>query len=257
MTTSNRIEDLSREELIALIRRLADEVEKLRKENEGLKRKGHRQATPFSKGVRKADPKRPGRRKGEGRFEKREAPPELDTDIGVEASTPERCECGGTVKLERMEEATVVDVPPVPAPVVTRYSVPVCRCESCGRTARGQAPGLGPNQYGATAHRLGPRVKAMAHMLHYGLGIPVRKLPQVLWELAGIRVTASALTQDALKQSGAEGPVGQQYQVLRDRMRDCAVVHTDDTGWSIGGTSLSHGLLLRRYSGVPDPLPAS
>jgi transposase len=128
-------------------------------------------------------------------------------------------------------------VPPVPAPLVTRYAVPVCRCQSCGKTVRGQAPGLEPDQYGATAHRLGPRVKAIAHTLHYGMGIPVRKLPEVLWELAGIRVTASALTQDALKQSAADGPVGQQYQVLRDRMRDCAVVHTDDTGWSIGGTN--------------------
>ena len=237
MTPTNRIEDLSREELIALIRRLADEVEKLRKENEELRRKRHRQAAPFTKGVRKSDPKKPGRRKGEGRFEKREAPPATETDTRVEASIPEHCRCGGSVKVERIEEATVVDIPPIPAPVITRYTVPVCRCESCGGIVRGQAPGLEPDQYGATAHRLGPRVKAMAHMLHYGLGIPVRKLPQILWELAGIRVTASALTQDALKQASTESPVGQQYQELRDRMRTCAVVHTDDTGWSIGGTN--------------------
>lgn len=237
MAPLNRIEDLSREELIALIKRLADEVEKLRKEIEELRRKRHRQATPFTKGVRKPDPKKPGRRKGEGRFEKREAPPVMEADIRVEASMPEHCRCGGRVKLERIEEATVVDVPPVPAPVVTRYTVPVCRCEACGGIVRGGAPGLEPDQYGATAHRLGPRVKAMAHMLHYGLGIPVRKLPQILWEMAGIRVTASALTQDALKQAAAEGPVGQQYRELRDRMRNCAVVHTDDTGWSIGGTN--------------------
>ena len=242
-TPSNSIEDLKREELIALIGKLAAEVEKLRaeveklrKENEELRRKGHRQAAPFTKGVRKPDPKKPGRRKGEGQFKKREAPPVAESDVRVEVSMPGRCRCGGQVKLERTEEATTVDVPPVPAPVVTRYAVPVCRCEACGGVVRGQAPGLEPDQFGATAHRLGPRVKAMAHTLHYGLGIPVRKLPQVIWELAGIRVTASALTQDALKQASAEGPVGQQYQVLRDRMRNCAVVHTDDTGWSIGGT---------------------
>lgn len=124
MTPTNRIEDLSREELIALIRRLADEVEKLRKENEELRRKRHRQAAPFTKGVRKSDPKKPGRRKGEGRFEKREAPPATETDTRVEASIPEHCRCGGSVKVERIEEATVVDIPPIPAPVITRYTVP-------------------------------------------------------------------------------------------------------------------------------------
>lgn len=236
-TPSHKIEDLSREELIALIRKLADEVEKLRKENEELRRKRYRQAAPFTKGFKKPDPKKPGRRKGEGQFQKREAPPAAETDVRVEASMPERCRCGGQVSLERIEEATMVDVPAVPVPVVTRYTVPVCRCEVCGGVVRGQAPGLEPDQLGATAHRLGPRVKAIAHTLHYGLGIPVRKLPQVLWELTGIRITASALTQDALKHASAEGPVGRQYQTLRDRIGGCAVVHTDDTGWSIGGTN--------------------
>ena len=109
-----------------------------------MKRKG-RQAAPFSKGVKEPDPKKPGRRKGEGRFVNREAPPERETDIRVEVSTPEFCECGGPVKMERMEEATVADVPPVPAPLVTRNAVPVCRrCESCGKTVRGQAPTRSP-----------------------------------------------------------------------------------------------------------------
>ena len=53
-----KIDDLSREELIVLIGKLADEVEKLRKENEELRRKRHRQAAPFTKGVRKPDPKK-------------------------------------------------------------------------------------------------------------------------------------------------------------------------------------------------------
>jgi transposase len=54
--------------------------------------------------------------------------------------------------------------------------------------------------------------------------------------MTGIRVTASALTQDALRQS-ARGPMGQQYRVLREAMRHRAVVHTDDTGWRIAGVN--------------------
>jgi hypothetical protein len=72
-----------------------------------------------------------------------------------------------------------------------------------------------------------------AHELHYGMGIPVRKVPRVLLALTGVQVTASALTQNAMKQS--EGAVGAAYEQLRRQMRECAAVHTDDTGWRIGG----------------------
>ena len=132
-----------------------------------------------------------------------------------------------------MDEATVVDTPKKPEPVVTRYAVPVCRCRKCGRKVRGQAPGLAPGQTGATAHRVGPKVMAAAHELHYGMGIPVRKVPGVLLELTGVKVTASAITQDAMKQS--EGAVGAAYEKLRNQMGEAPFAHTDDTGWRVGG----------------------
>ena len=135
--------------------------------------------------------------------------------------------------LERVDEATVIDIAKKPEPVVTRYSAPVCRCQKCGKQIRGQAPGLAPDQAGATAHRVGPDVMGTAHELHYGMGIPVRKVPGVLMALTGLEVTASAITQDAMKQSA--GLVGAAYEKLRSEMRESWAVHTDDTGWRIGG----------------------
>jgi transposase len=76
-------------------------------------------------------------------------------------------------------------------------------------------------------------VKALAHSLHYGHGVPVRRLPAVLREMTGIEITQSAITQDALKQ--AERAVGTAYQQLRAQVRRAPVVYTDDTGWRIGG----------------------
>jgi hypothetical protein len=98
---------------------------------------------------------------------------------------------------------------------------------------RGHHPDLGPDQYGATAHRLGARVRAAAHLLHYGVGIPVRKVPAVLHALTGVRLTQGALTRDALQH--AEGPLGTAYEGLRASMPEAPVVHTDDTGWRVGG----------------------
>ena len=135
--------------------------------------------------------------------------------------------------LERVDEATVIDIAKKPEPVVTRYSVPVCRCQKCGKKIRGQAPGLATDQAGATAHRVGLNVMAAAHELHYGMGIPVRKVTGVLKALTGLEVTASAMTQDAMKRS--EGGVGAAYEKLRSQMRESRAVHTDDTGWRIVG----------------------
>ncbi len=76
---------------------------------------------------------------------------------------------------------------------------------------------------------------AAAHTLHYGVGIPVRKVPWVLQVLTGVKLTQGAITQDALRR--ARGPVGMAYEGLRAVVRDRPVVHTDDTGWRVGGES--------------------
>jgi hypothetical protein len=225
--------DLSREELIALIREQQRVIEQMGEEIERLKRSGYRSAAPFSTGKRKSDPKPPGRKPGQGCFRFRAAPEQAPQEV-IQAEVPPQCpRCGGTLERVGEEWATTTDVVVNPQPRVRGYRVPVCRCRQCGKPVRGTAPGLAPDQAGATAHRLGPGVKAAAHVLHYGVGVPVRKVPQVLKELTGIGITQSALTQDALRQ--AQGKVGTQYQQLRTSIATAPVVHTDDTGWRVSG----------------------
>ncbi|MGH9499843.1 MAG: IS66 family transposase [Terriglobales bacterium] len=227
------VESLSREELIALLLEQQRLIEALRAEIERLKRGQHRPAAPFSKGKPKANPKRPGRKRGKGPFRRREAPAQAPSQMET-AEVPPVCPfCGGRLEQEGEETATTTDVPAQPQPVVTLYRIPVCRCQQCKRPVGGTAPGLAPDQYGATAHRMGAGVMAVAHTLHYSVGIPVRRIPAVLRELTGVTVTQSAITQDALRR--AEGAVGAAYKQLRDRVREAPVVHTDDTGWRIGG----------------------
>lgn len=224
---------LSREELIAVIREQQRVIEQLREEIERLKRSGHRSAAPFSKGKGQSNPQRPGRKPGQGYFRFRTAPEQAPQEVITAAVAPQCPDCGG--KLERIGEewATTTDVVVHPQPRITGFRVPVCRCRQCGKRVRGTAPGLAPDQAGATAHRLGPGVKAAAHVLHYAVGVPVRKVPQVLKELTGISVTQSALTQDALRQ--ANGKIATHYQQLRTGMASAPVVHTDDTGWRVAG----------------------
>ena len=233
MSPGAPLDELSREELIALIQELVRQNDELRAEIERLKRSQHRQAAPFSKNQPKAQPKKPGRKPGQGVFAHRRAP-RLPADETVWAQVPAACpSCGGQLEQESEEIATTTDLPLHPQPVVTEYRVPLCRCRSCGKRVRGTACGLAADQVGATAHRVGPGVMAAAHALHYGIGVPVRKVPAILAELTGVSVTQSALTQDALRR--AQGPVGEAYESLRSGVREAAVVHTDDTGWRIGG----------------------
>jgi len=228
------------------VEELEREIKRLQAENEGLKKKiedleeelraSKRQAAPFSKGQRKANPKPPGRKAGQGHFRYRPAPAEALGGEIVEAAVPAACpSCGGALAVETEEWASTTDVPVQPQPVVTRYRVPVCRCQQCGKPVRGTAPGLAADQFGATAHRVGPGVKAAAHALHYGVGVPVRKVPMVLKELTGITLTQGAMTQDAMRRGEAE--VGARYQQLRQDVRKAPVVNTDDTGWRVNGST--------------------
>src|SRR5213076_1570090 len=141
--------------------------------------------------------------------------------------------CGEALREDRVDLAALTDLPPQPRPIVQPYRVWVYRCPICETTVRAPHPDLAPDQSGATAHRMGPRVMAAAHATHYGLGVPVRKVPAVLRLDTGVRLTQSAITQDALRR--LSGPIGQEDQVLRDQVPASDVVSTDDTGWRVGG----------------------
>ena len=215
-----------------------DEIDRLRQENEQLRQElkaaGRRRTRGQSK--RKVKRKRPGRKAGQGRFTFRNAPADTAAS-GPPQEVPvtvTQCPCcGGELRWERTDQVTVTDIPEQPQPEVKSYAVEVRRCERCGQRVRGQHPEVAADQYGATAHRVGPRVKAAAHVVHYAMGVPLRKVPAIVREFTGVQVTQSALTQDALKK--AEGVVGNAYQELRAGVATAPVAYTDDTGWRIHG----------------------
>src|ERR1039457_7649057 len=105
-----QVEELERE-----INRLQAENEGLKKKIEGLEeelRASKRQAAPFSKGQRKANPKRPGRKAGQGNFRYRPAPAEAIGGEIVEAAGPAGCpSCGGGFEGEAGEWGTTTELP--------------------------------------------------------------------------------------------------------------------------------------------------
>src|SRR4051812_35047143 len=199
--------------LRARVEELLVENAALRAQVDQLARGSKRQAAPFSKGQRKAQPKCPGRKPGHGRFTFRTLPtPDQWTAPPIEVRLPDpACSCCGEPLHEhRVDLAAITDLPPQPKPIVQPYRVWVDRCPGCETTVRAPHPDLAPDQFGATAHRMGPRVMAAAHATHYGLGVPARKVPAVLRLYAGVQLTQSAITQDASRR--VAGPIGSQYR---------------------------------------------
>jgi len=129
--------------------------------------------------------------------------------------------CGGPWEAPEEELVSNTDLPVQPPPEVRTFLVEKRCCQRCGKTVRGRHPAVAADQYGATAHRVGARAK------------PQRKVPQVMRKLSGLEITQGALSQDAQKQTA--GAVGEAYRQLRTEIRQAPVVHTDDTGWRVGG----------------------
>jgi transposase len=232
----------TRDELEQEIRELRDlleealaEIERLRRSLEAAVRAGKRQASPFRRRSRKANPKSPGRRKGEGAFRHRGGPDASSVSeppIRVHVEDEECPGCGGPLEHEKVDEVSVTDVSEAPKPQTRVFLLDVSRCARCGRRVRARHPAVAPDQRGATAHRVGPTAMAMAHTLHYGLGVPVRRTPEILRELLGISLTQGAITQDAARR--VKGSVGAIQERLRASIRTAPVVYTDDTGWMVG-----------------------
>jgi hypothetical protein len=227
-----RLESLNREQLIQIILDQHRMIEELRAEIEQLKRRGG--AAPFSKGTHKTDPKPPGRKPGQGYFRFRNQPEVASGSEPVRVPVGGCCpDCGGALGEAREELVSSTDIPEQPRAEIRCYAVETRQCRQCGKSVRGSHPDIAEGQRGATAHRVGPRIKALAHVLHFAHGVPVRKTPAILEELTGIRLTQGAITQDAMKQ--ADGIVGARYEQLRALVREQPVIHTDDTGWRVGG----------------------
>jgi transposase len=228
-------EGMDRDELLREFKRIVEllirqqaEIEALKKENERL-----RQGRGHTKGkVRRSQARAAAT--GVGPHRRRGAPHPSGNERTIEVTCTEICcpHCGGDLDEGTWEQASTTDIPKAPPPEVTHFNVQARTCKRCGRKVRGRHPELAPDQQGATAHRLGDRVMAVAQTLHYGFGVTQRKVPTILKELTGIEVTQGALSQDASRRACHLEP---EYQRLRERIQKTAVVHTDDTGWRVGG----------------------
>ena len=243
-------EDLKKE-----IAALREENEHLRKENNALhtenarlkddlekaQRAGKRQASPFSKDKGKPSPKKPGRKpgKGYGKRASRPVPDRIDREIDVPVTTgvsdlngdPACPDCHTALQNREIQPQYQTDIPPLPAPVVTKFNVETAACPCCGKRFQGRHPEQSSDALHAAGNQIGPRLLAFAAKLKYEYGLSFGKIQRLLYTAFGVKIGRSTIARAAHRLADKAEPI---YSGLILSLRQSRVVHADETGWRIG-----------------------
>jgi len=212
--------------------RLRRENERLREELEMARRRANRQAAPFSRGLPKAHPERPGRTAGAGYGRKAYRPQPRQIDATHDAPLPAQCpDCGGPVQRQRVVSQYQEDLP-VQRPVIQEFRVAIGRCRHCHRRVQGRHRLQTSDALGAAAAQLGPQAVALAVILNKQCGLSFGRMATLLHDRFGLTVTRGGLVHAVHRAARQAQPT---YETLCAQVRASPAVTPDETGWKVGG----------------------
>ena len=221
-------DDLRRSE--AERQRLRRENEKLKEELEAARRASARQAAPFSRGTRVAQPRRPGRTAGAAHGRHGHRPPPARVDETFDAPLPAQCpRCDGALRETGIATQYQEELP-VQRPLVRAFHVHIGRCRCCGRRVQGRHPLQTSEALGAAAVQLGPQAVAFVVLLNKRCGLSYGKIAALLRDRFGLRVTSGGLVQAVHRAARQAHPT---YDHLAATVRGSPVVTADETSWRV------------------------
>jgi transposase len=230
---TNKLPDTKDQRIAELEKQLAQAlviIQKLQKEVEELKRAGKRQAAPFARRKWVERPKKSGRKKGQGQFAHR-AKPTIKQITETKTAKLHGCpECGGKVCEIHKHDQYETDIPLIEVKT-THFITYSGYCRECHKRVRSRHPDQTSQATGAAGVLVGPRAKALAVDLKHRLGVSYGKVSEVLQDAFGLQVSRSGWCQSDQKLSNTAQPV---YEALLEMIRQCSVVHADETSWRIG-----------------------
>jgi transposase len=212
------------------------QVEALKAENRDLKerlakaeRAQKRPDAPFRRKRRKDKPKKPGRPQGHEPAQ-RAKPQEVDHEVAVPLTQCPHCGSQDLSDVVDVDPQIVVDLPEKVKPVVTRYHNQSGQCRRCGKRVVSRHRDQMSTARGAAGVQVGPRAVSQAIDLKHRIGIPFRKVCEVLAMLGGIRICAAALVRIGQRIAPRCEPT---TEALVQQLRQADVVRADETGWYI------------------------
>jgi transposase len=215
--------DAEREARIAVLERKVEE----------LSRSAKRQAAPFSRGLPKSDPKKPGRKSGDdyGTVSRRTVPDHIDETH--EAPLPRRCpNCGNNAFIDtHVEQQYQVEIPR--RPIYRQFNVGVGQCTCCRRRVQGRHPLQTSDALGCCASQVGPEAQAAVVLLNKELGLSWGKISRFFRMLFGIGLSRGGGCQIMLRGARRCEPT---YQAIIKHVQHHPSLVPDETGWRIGGS---------------------
>lgn len=229
---------------------LTAENEQLRRENSDLKKRlAHLEATVQSleeklqESMRQAGPfrrretlkkppekkKRPGRRKGH-KAAWRPRPSKIDREINAPLCSCPNCN-GELTNLQKREQI-IEEIPPV-RPEYIRLTTWTATCPNCGKVESNH-PLQTSRAVGAAGTHLGPRAQALAVALTHQMGLPMRRVCEILKTLCGLKLTPGGLAQLLQRAADRVEPL---YADIVHRVRKSDAVFADETSWYVGEPS--------------------
>lgn len=223
-TERERIEQLERE-----VERLRVENERLQKLLEEALRRLHRQAGPFSRNKRKKDPKKPGRKPGDGGGQRGAPQTPERPDVEHQAKLSRVCrDCGGRVEHEYTADQWQQDI--IRKVLWRLFHVEVGHCTRCGRRCQGRHRLQTSDALGAAAVQIGPQALVLAAHMNKEMGQSHERIARVLHLGYGLAVSRSALCR-AMERMGKR--VEPTRQALVVYVRHSSVAWMDETGWRV------------------------
>jgi transposase len=178
---------------------------------------------PYEKPPGKKSPKRPGRKAGHPGT-RRGTPAKIDRR---ERHTLKRCPCcGGPLgKPVRKRKRIVEDIVKT-EPEATEHEIPGYYCNHCKKMVEPVVPDALPKA------AIGHRIVALTAWLHYGLGIPLSKVVEVLNHHLHFELTPGGLVQMWYRMQEI---LFEWYEEIGKEARDSSYLHGDESGWRVNG----------------------
>ncbi len=175
-------------------------------------------------------PNTPKRRKKSGAKSghqgvRRERPVKIDEHKTHRLKCCPHCR-GKLQRCERSRTRIIEDIPEVIEPVVTEHTIHRDYCPNCQKHVEPVVPDAMPK---AT---LGHRVIALTSWFHYGLGLTIDQIVDILGYHLQTKLTPGGLIDAWRRQAEVlEG----WYVQIAEQARSSAHLHADETGWRVNG----------------------
>jgi transposase len=225
------------DELLRKSRQLEEENERLRKEAAELRRRLRVHENPnvpssvrnHSPGFARERPRIPSEERQKpgpkpGHLGVTRGPLVPDRRVALSADICGRCR-GHRLRRRGTDTRIQVELPPPRKAVVTEFTIPIYECLDCGGETRGTLPdGRAPSGYG-------PQLQTEVVLGKVLERLPYRRLAERL-EREGAPMSTATL-QGLVWSASAQ--LGEEYSAILRRIRRSAVVHADETSFSVDG----------------------